>query len=87
MEEKHTSREKLFLKCSLLAWDAWYVAHDLHDEEGEELVLLGDLLRLDGVAVVVVGEHDQPPVPADQQQPANTQHVPPDRSIHQRVFI
>ena len=61
-----------------LAWYAWVVPHDLHDKEGEELVLLRHLLGRDRVAVVVVGEHHQPAVGADQQQRPDTQHVPPD---------
>ena len=61
-----------------LTWNAGKVSHDLHDEQGEELVLLQHLLRGQRVTVVVEGEHDEAPVGADKQQAPDAEHVQPD---------
>ena len=72
--------EYFYLKCKacILTWNSGEVSHDLHDEQGEELVLLQHLLGGQRVTVVVEGEHDEAPVGADEQEAPDTKHVKPD---------
>lgn len=60
--------------------------HHLHHEQREDLVLLLHLPGADGVAVVVVGEHHEAAVGTDEQQAADPEHVPPDRSATRRGY-
>ena len=66
------------MSSCFLTWNAGKVSHDLHDEQGEELVLLQHLLRGQRVTVVVESEHDEAPVGADKQQAPDAEHVQPD---------
>ena len=52
---------------------------DLHHKQRKYLVLLLDLAGTDGVTVVVVGEHHEATVGADQEETADAKHIPPDR--------